>query len=90
MRSILLLIFLLLAGSIAGIAQPGQTNAELANQYFSSGEFEKAVVYFEKFYEQDAFNGYAGYLQCLLKIKDFDKAEKLIKKQQRKIGRAHV
>lgn len=84
MRSILLLIFLLLAGSIAGIAQPGQTNAELANQYFSSGEFEKAVVYFEKFYEQDAFNGYAGYLQCLLKIKDFDKAEKLIKKQQRK------
>jgi tetratricopeptide (TPR) repeat protein len=84
MRSILLLIFFLLAGSITGIAQPGQTNAELANQYFSSGEFEKAVVYFEKFYEQDAFNGYAGYLQCLLKIKDFDKAEKLIKKQQRK------
>jgi tetratricopeptide (TPR) repeat protein len=75
---------LLLAGSIAGIAQPGQTNAELANQYFSSGEFEKAVVYFEKFYEQDAFNGYAGYLQCLIKIKDFEKAEKLIKKQQRK------
>lgn len=84
MRSILLLIFLLLAGSMTGIAQPGQTNAELANQYFSSGEFEKAVVYFEKFYEQDAFNGYAGYLQCLMKIKDFDKAEKLIKKQQRK------
>lgn len=84
MRSILLLIFLLLAGSMTGIAQPGQTNAELANQYFSSGEFEKAVVYFEKFYDQDAFNGYAGYLQCLLKIKDFDKAGKLIKKQQRK------
>lgn len=84
MRSILLLIFLLLAGSVVSLAQPGQTNAELANQYFSSGEFEKAVVYFEKFYEQDAFNGYAGYLQCLLKIKDFDKAEKLIKKQQRK------
>jgi tetratricopeptide (TPR) repeat protein len=67
-------------------AQPGQTNAELANQYFSTGEFDKAVVYFEKFYDQDPFNAYNGYLQCLLKTSAFDKAEKLVRKHQKKFS----
>lgn len=67
-------------------AQPGQTNAELANQYFSTGEFDKAVVYFEKFYDQDPFNAYNGYLQCLLKTSEFDKAEKLVRKHQKKFS----
>lgn len=66
-------------------AQPGQTNAELANQYFSTAEYDKALVYFEKYYDQDPFGAYGGYLQCLLKIQDFDKAEKLVKKQQKRI-----
>lgn len=79
LRLLLLLFFPLLLQ-----AQPGQTNAELANQYYSTGEFEKARVYFEKFYDKDPFSAYPNYLQCLLKLKEYDDAEKLIRKQAKK------
>ena len=79
-----LLLFLLLWLPAMVQAQPGQSNAELANQYLSTEEYDKALVYFDKYYDQDPFNAYGGFLQCLLKIKDYDKAEKLIKKHQRK------
>lgn len=85
MKKLLTLLFLILAlGSSSIFAQPGQTNAELANQYFGTGDYEKAVVYFEKFYEQDPFAAYAGYSKCLIALKDFNQAEKLIRKHQKK------
>lgn len=62
----------------------GMTNLDIARQYESTGEFDKAVVYYEKQYAIDPFNTYEPYLNCLLQIKDFDKAEKLIKKQMKK------
>ncbi|MEP7264387.1 MAG: tetratricopeptide repeat protein, partial [Bacteroidota bacterium] len=65
-------------------AQTGQSNAELANQYFGTGDYEKAIVYFEKFYDQDPFTAYPSYLKCLLAVKDYDKAEKLARKQVKK------
>lgn len=65
--------------------QPGgQTNLDLANQYFSTGEYEKAAVYYEKQYNDDPFGTYELYLRCLTLMKDYDKAEKLIKKQMKK------
>lgn len=79
-----LLLFLLLWLPAMVQAQPGQTNAELANQYLGTEEYDKALVYFDKYYDQDPFSAYGGFLQCLLKVKDYDKAEKLIKKHQRK------
>lgn len=81
-----LLLFLLLWLPAMVEAQSGQSNAELANQYLSTEEFDKALVYFEKYYDEDAFGAYNGYLLCLFKIKDYDKAEKLIKKHQRKFS----
>lgn len=85
MKKLIALFFLILAlGSPAVFAQPGQTNAELANQYFSTGDYEKAVVYFEKFYDQDPFAAYSGYSKCLIALKDYSQAEKLIRKHQKK------
>ena len=85
MKKILAFLILFIAiGSQGVFAQPGQSNAELANQYFSTGEYDKAVVYFEKFYDQDPFAAYLGYSKCLMALKDFDKAEKLIRKHQKK------
>ncbi|MEP7171831.1 MAG: hypothetical protein ABI855_20825, partial [Bacteroidota bacterium] len=43
-----------------------------------------AVVYFEKQYSNDPFGTYESYLKCLNLLKDYDKAEKLIKKQLKK------
>ena len=65
-------------------AQTGQTNGELAKQYFTTGDYEKAVVYYDKFYDQDPFNAYPQYLKSLIALKEYDKAEKLIKKQSKK------
>ena len=73
MKKILAFLILFIAiGSQGVFAQPGQSNAELANQYFSTGEYDKAVVYFEKFYDQDPFAAYPGYSKCLMALKDFE------------------
>lgn len=61
-----------------------QSNAELANQYLSTEEYDKAIVYFEKAYNFDPFGSYQGYLKCLLQMKAYDKAEKLIKRHFKK------
>ena len=61
-----------------------QSNLDLANQYFTTGEYEKAAVYYEKQYNADPFGTYEPYLKCLILLKDYDKAEKLIKKQVKK------
>lgn len=82
MRYPLLFLFLLCAGLVQ--AQPGQSNAELANQYFGNGEYDKALVYFDKYYDKDPAAAYPNYLQCLFKVKDYEQAEKLIRKHQKK------
>lgn len=70
-------------------AQPqSQTNGQLANQYYQQGDFEKALVYFEKNYDFDPFGTYDGYLKCLIALKDYSAAEKLIKKQMKKANGA--
>jgi len=63
----------------------GQTNMELANQYASTGQFEKAIVYFEKWYNSDPNNAYPPFLNCYIQLKEYDKAEKLIKKQIKRL-----
>ena len=72
MKKILAFLILLIAlGSQSVFAQPGQSNAELANQYFSTGDYDKAVVFFEKFYDHDPFTAYSGYSKCLIALKDY-------------------
>jgi tetratricopeptide (TPR) repeat protein len=86
-KSAPMFIFLLgifLSGINYTASAQGQTNAELANQYFSTGDYDKAVVYYEKQYSFDPFGTYSVYLKCLLQLKDYDKAEKLIKKHFKK------
>lgn len=65
-------------------AQPAASNYLMAQQYFNSGEFEKALVYFEKNYDFDPMGTYPDYLKCLEALKAWDKAEKLIKKHIKK------
>jgi len=69
--------------SIISSAQ-GLNNLDLARQYESTGEFDKAAVYYEKQYNIDPFGTYEPYLKCLKQIKDYKEAEKLIKKQAKR------
>jgi tetratricopeptide (TPR) repeat protein len=62
-------------------AQPG-TEEQLAQQFYQNKEFDKALDYYEKLYNKkspDQF--YTPYLNCLLELKEFKKAEKIVRKQ---------
>ncbi len=67
------------------IAQPQTNDEQLAVQYFSNKEFEKAAELFEKLYDKrpDAYY-YTYYFQTLIELKQYKEAEKVVKKQRRK------
>jgi tetratricopeptide (TPR) repeat protein len=66
--------------AISCFSQPN-TDEQLAFQYLQNKEFDKAVVYYEKFFsKKDGISYYNPYLLCLTQLKQYDKAEKMIKK----------
>ncbi len=79
MRSCLLLL-LLFASSIS-FAQVS-TDQQLAQYYFSNGEFEKALPHCQNvFQKENSKFTFLRYYTCLLKTKKDKEAEKLVKKQ---------
>ena len=54
----------------------------LATKYFQEGNFERAVVLYEKLYNSNPKRYYyTYYLYCLIELNDFQEAKKLIKTQ---------
>lgn len=53
----------------------------LALQYFDQKEYEKANVYFDELFDRNPNMWFASYYKSLLAVKDYDKAEKISKKQ---------
>ena len=81
-----MLLVVLCLCSMVGFSQPQNNNDEqLAVQYFSNREFEKALMIFTNLYEKrpDAYY-YAYYLQSLLELQKYEDAEKLVKKHRKK------
>ncbi len=66
-------------------AQAGN-DSKLAQQYYADGEFEKAAVLYEKLHKKNNKNDYYfnRYMDCLLSLEEFGKAEKVIKKRLKK------
>lgn len=59
-----------------------ETDEQLAAQYYYNKEFDKAVVLYEKLYsKKQEYFYYTPYLDCLIELKEYKKAEKIIKKQ---------
>ena len=60
----------------------GETDQQLAQHYYSNGDFEKAKIYYVKIYEKDPskFN-FNRYYDCLNQTGDTKEAEKVLKKQ---------
>ncbi|MBC7775709.1 MAG: tetratricopeptide repeat protein [Phycisphaerae bacterium] len=56
---------------------------DLANQYFSDGEFEKAATLYGQLVDKERRSDYyfARYIDCLVKLEKWDEAEKSVKKQ---------
>ncbi|MBP6334942.1 MAG: tetratricopeptide repeat protein [Bacteroidia bacterium] len=87
MRKLFLYLFpcILFCSTIVSpvVAQNNQDRL-LADQYMASAEYEKAAELYDKLFEKDPFGTYSNYLRCLIAMKNFGEAEKLIKKVSRK------
>jgi tetratricopeptide (TPR) repeat protein len=80
---LLLLLTLLVSPTLVVHAQNDpSTDEQLAAQYYSAGEYDKAVVYYEKLYSKTPIIiYYQYYLNCLIQTKEYKKAEKVVKRQ---------
>lgn len=60
----------------------GTTDEQLAAYYYRQGEFDKALLYYERLYSvRPTDDYYQYYLNCLLALEDYKTAEKLAEKQ---------
>jgi len=85
LKTFLVFSFLVCFGSVA-IAQ-SNLKANLANEYYNSGEYEKASELYEKLYLENNRNMsyFNRYVQCLLEVKSYEKAEKLVKDELKRV-----
>jgi outer membrane protein assembly factor BamD (BamD/ComL family) len=68
------------------MAQSGSTDFRgMAVHYFSQNDYEKAAIYYLKLWEETKKTGdFEKYYTCLLELKMYKEAEKLIKKELKK------
>jgi predicted Zn-dependent protease len=80
----LFILFVFVTGSV--FAQ--NTNEQLASQYFTNKEYDKAADEYEKLLSKNPSSGYYydNLLICYFNLNNFDAAEKLTKKQQRRFS----
>jgi len=78
-----MLTILLVAGFSAALAAQ---EAQLANQYYRDGEYEKAAVLYEKLYKQNERNSFYfdRYVEAMLNLEAYEEVEKAIEKQLRR------
>ena len=66
------------------LGNPPVSDEQLANQLYQARDFEKAVEVYKKLYEQKPTQYYYSfYLFCLLELREYDKARRLIRDQQK-------
>lgn len=74
-------ILLFLALGNQSLAQ-GTTDEQLAAHYYREGEFDKAVLYYERLYDvRPTEDHYTYFLNCLLALEEYKKALKLSERQ---------
>lgn len=63
-----------------------QQKYRLANEYYNAGEYEKAATLYESLYKESAGNKsyFNLYIQCLLDLKDYETAKKIIDAELKK------
>ena len=81
------IIIILIVFNIVQIAysQTQDEQNQLAQQYYKNKEFEKAATIFSDLYNNQKSKIFLTYyLNCLIELKDFESAEKILKKEIRK------
>lgn len=76
-----LLFFFALQFALVSFAQDGGSDQQLAQHYYDNGEFDKALVYYDRlFTEYPSKINFTRYVECLTETGDVKKAEKTFKK----------
>jgi len=80
-RALLTGVFILVSTFL--LAQ-GTTDEQLAAHYYREGDFDKAVIYYERLYgTRPTDDHYTYYFNCLLALEEWKEAEKLAEEQSR-------
>lgn len=81
-RCIFFVILFATALALPGFVWAQQTDEQLGIQYYQNKEYDKALATFEALFEKNPsqFN-YIYFTNCLIETKDYDRAEKIIRKQ---------
>lgn len=82
MKRIFIIFFFLLCWYTMALAQGNEL--QLARQYSTNGEAQKALDIYQKLYKQDNESYFTYYLNGLLGVKKFDEAETVAKKMLRR------
>ncbi|MFC4213252.1 tetratricopeptide repeat protein [Pedobacter lithocola] len=81
----IIILFFCISANAQNLRQNRQIipdESSLAIQYYQEGDYEKAAVIFEKLFQSPNNEGYFDiYFNTLLKLKKYDVAEKIVKKQ---------
>ena len=75
--SILILIF-------TACITNAQTDATLAQQFMSNGEYDKAADIYKKLFNENSNSNYKPYYNCLMLLNDFKEIERIAEKQMKK------
>lgn len=74
---------LLLTTPVAAQKGNSNTNERLARQFYEQKDFANAIVYLDQLYKDSPEQWYGYYFNSLLAVKDYAKAEKVVKRQIR-------
>jgi len=80
------LVFFMTVIFAGAFSQDVEKNKALAQQYYNTGNFEKAAILYEELYdsEKNNYTYYTYLFNSLLKLNEYDKLEKIVKKQIKK------
>ena len=82
---LIILTAVCMAISLPSMSQDETNNVQLASKYYQNGEYEKALTIYQDLYAQTEYKSYRDmYLSCLTLLKQFDAAEKFLKKEAKK------
>lgn len=67
---------------LAPLAIAQTSDQQLAQHYYGKGEYDKALIYYEKLYDQEGSKiNFTRYVECLVATGDLKNAEKVLRKE---------
>lgn len=92
LKNIFTLLVPILLVSLAAPVSAQDQDEQLAAQYYQNEEYAKAVDLYKKLHRRNSSSIYIynNYLNCLIELKDWEEAKKMLKKQRKKYPQKYL